>query len=284
MGEVGEFIFENLLCRYGAVYELVTDNGKPFIQALDYLADKYHIHHIKISPYNSQAQGIVERAHYGLRESLIKLCGKRLQDWPLKLSYATWSQRITTRKSTGHSPYYMAFGIEPAFPFDIEEATFLSPGLQGIVPTPTLIAIRARQLEKRAEDIEMMRKLVYQYRKKLGENFLRNNQHVIRDFEFKTGSLVLVRNSAEDSGLKNKYYPRYLGPFVVVRRNLGGAYTLAEMDGTISNLRIAAKRVIPYHIRSTVQLPEPNVPLDTINDRPPANSTAEDAISVHSDD
>ena len=89
----------------------------------------------------------------------------------------------------------------------------------------------------------------------------------IRDFNFLPGRLVLVRNSAEDSGLKNKYRPRYLGPYVVVRRNQGGAYMLSEMDGTVSKLRFAARRLIPYHLRSAIRLPIPNEDLQNANNR-----------------
>jgi len=60
---LGNFIFEEILCRWGAVGEIVTDNGTAYIAALEWLADKYGIHHIHISAYNSQVNGIVERQH-----------------------------------------------------------------------------------------------------------------------------------------------------------------------------------------------------------------------------
>ena len=262
---IGEFIFNNILCHYGAIHEIITDNGKPFIKALEYLAKKYHINHIRISPYNSQAQGIVERAHFGLRESLIKACDSKISDWPIKLPYALWAQRITTRRSTGHSPYYMVHGVEPVFPFDIEEATFLAPQLSILTDTDTLIAHRIRQLEKRSEDIESMKQQVWKWRRQRAGEFEEKNKNIIKDFHFNPGTLVLVRNSADESGLKNKYFPRYFGPFVVVKQTKGGSYTLAEMDGTISKLRFAAKRIVPYHLRSRISLPSANNILDNAN-------------------
>jgi hypothetical protein len=33
------FIFKDILCRWGAVKEIVTDNGAAFVAALDWLAD-----------------------------------------------------------------------------------------------------------------------------------------------------------------------------------------------------------------------------------------------------
>jgi transposase InsO family protein len=57
---IGAFIFEEILCRWGAVGEIVTDNGTAYVAALDWLVDRYGIRHIRISAYNSQANGIVE--------------------------------------------------------------------------------------------------------------------------------------------------------------------------------------------------------------------------------
>ncbi|KIN93443.1 hypothetical protein M404DRAFT_38804, partial [Pisolithus tinctorius Marx 270] len=57
---LASFIFEDILCCWGLLTEIVTDNGPAFVQALDALAVQYHIRHIRISPYNSQANSIVE--------------------------------------------------------------------------------------------------------------------------------------------------------------------------------------------------------------------------------
>ena len=37
------FIFEDILCRWGALAEIVTDNGPAFVQALDVLTNRYNI-------------------------------------------------------------------------------------------------------------------------------------------------------------------------------------------------------------------------------------------------
>jgi len=50
---LGAFIFEEILCRWGAVGEIVTDNGTAYVATLDWLATRYGIRHIRISAYNS---------------------------------------------------------------------------------------------------------------------------------------------------------------------------------------------------------------------------------------
>jgi hypothetical protein len=37
--DLASFIFEDILCRWGPVSEIVTDNGPSFIQALEFLAE-----------------------------------------------------------------------------------------------------------------------------------------------------------------------------------------------------------------------------------------------------
>ncbi len=57
---IGEWLFEDIMCRWGCLSLIVTDNGKPFKAALKYLEKKYRIRGILISPYNSQANGRIE--------------------------------------------------------------------------------------------------------------------------------------------------------------------------------------------------------------------------------
>jgi hypothetical protein len=57
---IGDWIFQDVLCRWGTLAEIVSYNGKPFVAALSYLERKYHIKHIRISGYNSRGNGIME--------------------------------------------------------------------------------------------------------------------------------------------------------------------------------------------------------------------------------
>ncbi|KZT31147.1 hypothetical protein SISSUDRAFT_973096, partial [Sistotremastrum suecicum HHB10207 ss-3] len=182
-----------------------------------------------------------------LREALVRTCGTDLAKWPKILPYITWANRITTRKSTGYSPYYMAHGVDAVMPFDISEATYLSPSLSDLVSTEELIAKRAIQLQKRKQDLEEMHDRILQSRKQSAEQFAKEFHSTLRDYDFKPGRLVLVRNSQIATDLGRSWKPRYLGPYVVIARHKGGSYTLAELDGTLSKLKFAAKRLIPYY-------------------------------------
>jgi transposase InsO family protein len=252
---LGAFLFEEILCRWGAVEEIVTDNGTAFVAALGWLEQRFGIRHIRISAYNSRANGIVERQHRTIRESIIKACEGNPSKWPKVAPYAFWADRATTRKSTGHSPFYMAHGVEPVLPFDIALATFLVPNLTDRLSTVDLIATRTRQLQRREDDLAAIRSNVLKSRFESVRQFERQFEKTIRDHNFGPGAFVLVRNSSIETDLGRKAKPRYLGPMVVIRRSQNGAYRLAELDGTVSNLRFAAFRLVPYHSRSRSSIP-----------------------------
>jgi hypothetical protein len=137
---IGAFIFEDIFCCWGALEEIVTDNSPAFIEALNWLAEQYGIHHIRISPYNSQANGIVERRHLDVREAIMKVCDGEERKWPTAMHAVFWAERITTRKALRHSVYYIAHGVEPLLPFDLTEATYMVPP-QSAMSTIELIVL-----------------------------------------------------------------------------------------------------------------------------------------------
>jgi hypothetical protein len=249
------FIFQEILCRWGTLDEIVTDNAAPYIAAVDLLGEQYGIRHIRISGYNSQANGIVESKHFDVREAIMKTCKGNESKWREVLPQVFWAERITIRKSTGYSPYFMVHGVHPLLPFDITEATYLAPTQDFGISTEELIAIRAQQLSKRPNELEDMRQRVAKSRQRNLEQFEKRHGSRIIDFDFESGALVLVRNTRVEESLNRKTKPRYLGPMVVVRKTKGMSYIVAELDGAQSQLRVAGFRLIPYFPRTTTSLP-----------------------------
>ena len=252
---IAKFLFETLLCRWGAIEVLVSDNAPQYLQAADYLAEKYHVYHIKISPYNSRAQGPIERRHFDVREALLKAAEGDSSRWPDVAPSVFWAERVTIQKSTGYSPYYLAHGVEPLFPFDLAEATYLAPDIENLLSTEDLIAQRAIMLQKRNQDLLRVREEVVKARWESVKQLEKSAKSNIQDFDFKPGSLVLVCNSKFDKILSDKTKPRYFGPMIVIKRTKGGSYVLGELNGSLSKLRFAAFRLIPYHHRDIKSVP-----------------------------
>ena len=275
---LGNWLFEDILSRWGMIGEIVTDNGSAFVKALGYLEKRYHISHIRISGYNSRANGIVEHAHFDVRQTLFKAADGDQSRWSRVVFSVLWSERVTVRKRLGCSPYFAVTGTHPLLPLDIAEATYLVPPPDALVTTEDLIANRAITLQKRAEDLARLRSRVYEARVAAARRFEAEHAATIRDFDFKRGDLVLMRNTAVEKALNRKMRPRYLGPLVVIARNRGGAYLLCELDGTAFDRPVAAFRVIPYFARVAIPLPDnfPDLTADRLRDLLASDSQGDD--------
>jgi hypothetical protein len=121
------FIFEELLCRWGPITKIIMDNTPAYKVTVGELAHKYGIHPIHVSPYNSQANGIVERWHHDICKAIIKTCEGDKMCWNQVVHSAFWAECISIQKVTGLLPYLMMHGVKPIFPFDLAEAMFLMP-------------------------------------------------------------------------------------------------------------------------------------------------------------
>ena len=72
---------------------------------MEYLSKQYHINHIRISPYNSRANGLVERRHFDVRESLVKAAEGIKHRWTIValLSLSREDSRITQGGCSGRT-------------------------------------------------------------------------------------------------------------------------------------------------------------------------------------
>jgi hypothetical protein len=259
---IGEWLLRCFIYRWGTLVEIVSDNGAPFVKAIGYLSKRYHINHIRISGYNSRANGLVERSHFDVRQALFKAADGDHAKWSSVAYSVFWADRVTVRRRMGCSPYFAVTGTHPLLPFDITEASYLLPPPDSVLSTTDLITSRAIALQKRSSDLARIHSKVFQARRIAAIRFEKEHSATLKDFNFKLGDLVLLRHTAIEKALNRKMRPRYLGPLIVVSRNKGGAYIIAELNGSLYDRPVAAFRLIPYFPRTHIDLP----PLDDLLD------------------
>ena len=150
----------------------------------------------------------IESKHFDVREAIVKTCkDNNIKQWNKVLPHVLWAERVTIQKTTGYSPYFMAHSIHPLLPLDIVESTFLAPKQDFGISTEELIAIRARQLQKRPKDIQRMQEIVTENHRNGLKRFERQHRSRVVDFDHQPGALVLVRNSRIKDALNRKTLP-----------------------------------------------------------------------------
>jgi hypothetical protein len=259
---LASFFVEQIIFRYGTVVIVVTDNGASLGGEFARIVNKYNIHQIKISPYNSQANGVVERGHFNIREALVKMCGGDISKWPSLLPAALYADRITVRRATGFSPYYLLHGVHPLLPCDLAEATFMVPKFKDRMTDIDLLIARIRQIAKMPDDLARARKTLENSRFRSKAAFETKFGRRLQRTSFKAGELVLIRNNVLEKtvSINKKIQNRYMGPYRVVRETKGKSYVLEELNGNVLRTSVAAFRLIPYvkreHLDGWAQLVE----------------------------
>lgn len=266
-----DFFWECLFCRYGAIQEVTTDNGSEVQGAFTLLMNRYGLPQTKITPYNSRANGVVERGHHTIREALIRTCRQNstvrhknkysrkreaevLAEWPKYVPLVYFADRITVRPTLHVSPFYVLHGTEPLLPFDLSEASFLSDSYRSGMTTEDLLVARMIQLEKRDEDLKQVAETLRKYRLRSKEQFEKRFEARLCSGDYNPGDLVLVRNTTIEKSADRKHQPRYLGPYEIFRRTQHGSYVVKELNGTPIRYRIAPFRIIPYFSRKDTRL------------------------------
>ena len=142
--------------------------------------------------------------------------------------------------------YYVITGTHPLLPLDISEVTYLQPPPDSILSTTDLIVRRAIALQKRSGNLEWLHSIVFKAWRKAAVCFEKEHIWMIRKFDFKKGDLILIWNMQFEKSLNRKIQPRYLGPYIVISYNKGGAYLICELHGLVFQRPITTFRVIPY--------------------------------------
>lgn len=243
-----KFIYTDIICRFSCIPVFVCDNGPEFKGAVKYLFDKYNIICVLVAPYHPEANGVAERAHPTLVNSILKASGTNASDWPLYLHGALLAMRTTTSRMTGYTPYYLLYGQNPVFGFDVADRTWSALDWYAVKDTADLLALRLKQITRREVDIGRAMDRVNENRKKAVEAHERKYAGKIQKEMWPIGTLVLVHQTWLDNQHGHKGALRWAGPYVV-RRVIDRFYELMELDGTIMKGAFAADRIKKFFYR-----------------------------------
>ncbi|KAJ0435753.1 putative nucleotidyltransferase, Ribonuclease H [Helianthus annuus] len=122
--QVIDFVWENIICRYGLPGVLVTDNGRQFAERpFSTWCKEYKINQIFSSVAYPQSNGQVERTNRSIVEGIKTRLGRYENNWLEELPSVLWAIRTTEKTSHKKTPYSLVFGSEAVIPAEIGVVT-----------------------------------------------------------------------------------------------------------------------------------------------------------------
>jgi RNase H-like domain found in reverse transcriptase/Integrase core domain/Reverse transcriptase (RNA-dependent DNA polymerase)/Integrase zinc binding domain/Chromo (CHRromatin Organisation MOdifier) domain/Retrotransposon gag protein/Aspartyl protease len=209
---------------------LQSDNGSEFVN--DVVRTLVRITGIEqrfITPYNPRSDGKVERSIRTVMSVIKKLLHGTSNHWPLFVSFAQLAFNNKISSLTNSTPFSLMFGRTINDMKDYSKTP------------PTLIS-----LDDWKEHQQKILSLIYPAindRIISGKNklmaSLNKQRRLLLPTSFPAGSTVMII----DPHRENKFEPKYIGPYTIVRRSHGGAYVLRDMSGDILDRKVPPDQI-----------------------------------------
>lgn len=231
---IAAFLHTNIFCRYGVSRIMIVDGGPENKDAVEKLSDRFGMYRLQVVPYHPESNGLVERGHQPIVDALSKLteCSDEpAWKWKDHLNSILWADRTTVKRTTGYAPYRLLFGMDCVLPIEAEIMTWNTTHWGTVTDTESLLAARARQLERRPEDLARAVESITESR--AGDKRRHDAGRNIRHEPFEVGDLVLMHETRWEKSHDKKLSKRWSGPYKIIGTREGrGTYQLAELDGT----------------------------------------------------
>jgi len=220
---------------------------------------------------------VIERGHQQIVNGLAKLGPK----WVKNLPFVVWADRITTRVATGFIPYRLVFGQDCVLPVELCGSSWTIIEWRKVKTTAELLVARARQLERREEDIGEAQENVRKSRLR-NKGYFDNNRWV-RVQTIEIGDMVLMYNSSLDKQWSQKLKNKWLGLYKIREIGETGTYLLNELDGTEFQGILAGDRIKKFLARYGVEGDKAQVPEEIVEEAEELNEEQYEMVDAELD-
>nr|GEX01627.1 hypothetical protein [Tanacetum cinerariifolium] len=122
---VKKFVWDNIVCRFGLLGEIVSDNDKQFSDnPFKDWCDKLNITQRFASVRHPQSNGLVERANRSLGEGIKARLGEGNKNWIEENPHVLWAHRTMIKSRQGDTPFSLTYETEAIIPAEIGMPTY----------------------------------------------------------------------------------------------------------------------------------------------------------------
>nr|GFB06353.1 reverse transcriptase domain-containing protein [Tanacetum cinerariifolium] len=124
-GQVKKFVWDNIVCRFSLLGEIVSNNDKQFSDnPLKDWCEKLNITQRFALVKHPQSNGLVERANRSLGEGIKARLVKGNKNWIEELPHVFWAHRTMIKSSHSDTLFSLTYGTEAVIPAEIKIPTY----------------------------------------------------------------------------------------------------------------------------------------------------------------
>ena len=205
--EMTKFLVQQIFLRHGAPSELITDQGRPLI-SIDFrsICAALGIAKLQTTASHAASNGAVERANGVVKKVLRALRWSNTRWWE-NLDLAAFAINTTPNSSTHYSPFYLVYNRKPNLPLDITLEENVTEAHGSYNEYVDLMEKRWKQ----AKEVALLNNRIARdsYKK-----YYDRSQNAV---PFKIGDLVLREAPYTPAVQDQRFRPKYIGPYRIVK-------------------------------------------------------------------
>ncbi len=237
--EVAHILYNEIICRWGAPYSLLSDRGTNFLSSIvKEVCKLFHIQKLNTSAWHPETNGTVERRMSTLAQTLRMFINANQSNWPDILPSIMAAMRATPATNTTlFSPYKILLGEEMRLPLDTR-----------LIPNKSFPQNTLDHLQQITSQFDITREVVKDNIKTAQErNKVAYDRGSVNP-SYRLGDLVLINNVTKKKGLNPKLCPKKNGPYYIADVDAGYNTYLLRDSATHKQLksRVHAKRLTLY--------------------------------------
>ena len=222
----------NVLARFGACAEVVTDQGNEWDSEFYELLTDCFIDHRRTSANRPQSNGLAERCVQTLKTCLRKqITGRKggSENWDKLVAWVALGYRVTPHESTKMAPYQMLYAVSPIIPPNIKARLKDPVSIDGSVRSALEIARRSEEVQ-RSCIIAGWNATIAQHRDTLRYAKLRSGAYLPKLKRYEVGDYVYVKYRTKPNTLQPQVRPEILR-ILQVRHGKDGHQLVLRLEG-----------------------------------------------------
>ncbi len=194
---VTKFFWKDVICKHDYFEKLIINDESENKEIFDELVQRYRIKKMITSNYHSQINEMIKRDHRFLFDVLFKMFDEELKSWIDILHVVFWTDRFIIKFITDLISFYLQCNNESMLSIELKISIWRILFWQEMHIIEDLLTMRARQLQRRNENMNEAKNLLKRMRKQNKKYF--DSKHFVINKEINKNDLILLHDTQHEN-------------------------------------------------------------------------------------